>query len=627
MLAKRSNIVWVRLKVNQLLILSFLVLCSGVWGAERHPGQRVYETYCAACHDNPEEAQARSLNTLRRMIPALVEHALRDGRMSAQGSVLSDEQIRDVVNYVAGAVQGTDDWELALRCDADRQEADIHGEVYASTFGLGHKNHRAMSAEQAGLKTTDLVNLELAWSLGFPNVTMMRSQPVMVGDTLFVSPVETQKVFAFDISGTPCLQWTYQSDRVLRSSLTFGYLENGQSVLTFGDTQAAVHMVDAATGNLLWVTSLRRFPESIITGTPQIYDGRVFASISQFEIMLGAQPTHLCCKSRGAVAALDAQSGEIIWFTPTLPDARPQRDRGDGQMIWGPSGAPVWTSPAIDEKRGLLYVGTGESTSEPAHHQTDAILAIRLNDGEVVWSFQATEQDIFLAGCWRSRSLNCPPEYSVERDVDFGASVIIAQRADGSDILLAGQKSSVVWGLDPEREGQVVWRWSYGTGTANGGIHWAMAYDGETVFAPINDPGRPRPGFQPVPGIYALDVNNGALRWGHTTEPECDGREERAPRCSYLHGFSAAPLLVDRGVVTGSLDGMLRIFDADTGDMLFKYDTNRAYATANGVTGHGGAIDSAAFVAGNGLLLVNSGYGMFGQPQGNVLLAFKVKRD
>ena len=152
-----------------------------------------------------------------------------------------------------------------------------------------------------------------------------------------------------------------------------------------------------------------------------------------------------------------------------------------------------------------------------------------------------------------------------------------------------------------------------------------MAFDNDTVYVPLNDPGRPRPGFEPVPGLYALDVNTGEQRWGHRTYPNCEGRKDKAPRCDFLYGFSAAPIAIDGAVVTGSVDGYVRIFDGEDGSELFSYDTIRTYEGVNGIKGQGGAIDSASLFAANGRLFVNSGYGMFGQPQGNVLLAFKPK--
>ncbi|XOV82650.1 MAG: PQQ-binding-like beta-propeller repeat protein [bacterium] len=597
-----------------------------------HPGNIVYDKHCASCHDNPEATRSRSFATLQRMIPALIAHAINDGRMKEQAKALTAEERADLIDFFTGQTRDDNLWVGEHLCDAADQPLALEEHATISGFGLGLQNHRYLSAAQSGLSTEDLSRLELKWALAFPNITMMRSQPAIVGNILFLTPVDSQQLYAIDISGQPCVRWVYDSDMPLRTSLTYGQIKHPQSspagsatipALVFGDSAGRIHLLDARTGAALWRKSLKLFPETIITGTPQLVDGVVYASISQFEIMVGAQSTHLCCRSHGAVAALDAATGDTLWLTHAMPDAQPIRDRGDGQMIWGPSGAPIWTSPAIDLKRGLLYVGTGEATSEPAHPHTDAILAMDLKTGEIRWAFQATANDIFLAGCRReNRSPNCPPETSVERDVDFGASVIIAQRSNGKDVLLAGQKSSDVWALDPDNNGAVLWHWNNGRGTANGGIHWGMAYDGKRVFAGLNDPGRPRPGFEPQPGLYAIDVDSGESVWRHRTQPACAGRQEKMPYCEFLYGFSAATLAVDGAVIQGSLDGFVRIFAGDTGEVLWTYDTVQAFAGANGVSGHGGAIDNASIVAANGMLFVSSGYGMFGQAPGNVLLAF-----
>ncbi len=91
--------------------------------------------------------------------------------------------------------------------------------------------------------------------------------------------------------------------------------------------------------------------------------------------------------------------------------------------------------------------------------------------------------------------------------------------------------------------------------------------------------------------------------------------------------MSPAPLLIDNAVVTGTNGGMLRIFDNVTGAVLFEYQTNKAWPnTVNGVVGKGGALDSAPYAAGDGALFVESGYARFGEPPGNVLIAFRPKR-
>jgi polyvinyl alcohol dehydrogenase (cytochrome) len=436
------------------------------------------------------------------------------------------------------------------------------------------------------------------------------------------------RMFAIDISSQPCVQWVYSHETPLRSGAAFGQLPNGRKVVVLSDLASKVHMVDAATGERLWVEYVGLYPLSLTTGTPIIHGDRVFVPISQYEISLGGDDKHECCRTHGAVTALDATTGKKIWTAHTMEEAKPVRDRGDGKMIYGPSGAPIWNSPAIDAKRGVLYVGTGEATSEPAAPNTDAILAIDLKDGRIRWSFQATEKDIFLTGCVRNRKgLNCPKD-SVHRDVDFGASVILAQRADGSDVVLAGQKSGTVWALDPNRNGKLIWRQDFGEGSALGGIHWGIAYDGTRVFAPINRPysfGAENTGPQ-KPGLHAVRVDNGAVEWSYVSTPDCSGkRAELVKACATNIGFSGAPTVIDGAVITGSLDGFLHAFDAKTGELLLKFDTARPFDTFNGVTANGGAIDNATIVAANGTLFVSSGYGMFGQMPGNVLLAFKPK--
>src|SRR5690606_10840105 len=180
--------------------------------------------------------------------------------------------------------------------------------------------------------------------------------------------------------------------------------------------------------------------------------------VSQYELSAAATNAYVCCKARGGVTALDAKTGEKVWATPVMPEARPIMDRGDGVMHWGPSGGPIWNSASIDVQRNRLYVGTGEANSAPAHPNTDALLAFDLDSGAILWSHQATADDVYNAGCapGREQHLNCPTP-TVYRDVDFGASTIIARAPNGTDLVLGGQKSGSVWALSPDT-GAVVWR-------------------------------------------------------------------------------------------------------------------------------------------------------------------------
>ncbi|MEX1032627.1 MAG: PQQ-binding-like beta-propeller repeat protein [Cellvibrionaceae bacterium] len=617
-----------------LSLIPPLLACSAIVQAQSaadHPGRAVYEQACASCHDQPEETRSPALSTLQQMRVQALTYAINEGKMQAQAAGLSGQEKLALVEYLAGRESTSDDWIAGMMCSAERRSVDTGAGASVATFGFNKENHRHLSAEQSGLSTADFGDLELAWALGFPGATTMRSQPAVVGSTLFLPVADAAKLFAINIDGEPCLQWVYQSDIPLRSSAAYGKLSDGRHVVAFSDLGSNTHLVDAKTGQGLWKTHVGLFELSLTTGTPVIHADKVIVPISQYEISVAGNNEHLCCTTHGAVTALNAISGEKIWTAHTMEDAKPIRDRGDGQMIWGPSGAPIWNSPAVDEKRGLIYVGTGEATSEPAHKHTDAILAIDLEDGSIRWSFQATANDIFISGCGpRDRSLNCPkPEDTVNRDVDFGASVVIAKSKDGSDLLLAGQKSGTVWALDPDKSGAVVWRQDFGEGSPLGGIHWGLAYDGTRVFAPINRPygwGAQGEDKTQKPGIHALDASSGKVVWTFAAQPDCSGdRQQRVRGCDSNIGMSGAPTVIDGAVVEGSLDGLLRALDTRTGKLLFQFDTANSFKTVNGVEAKGGAIDNASIVAANGYLFVNSGYGMFGQMPGNVLLAFKKK--
>ncbi len=599
-----------------------------------HPGEAVYKQHCAACHENAELTKSPDRNTLGRMASGQIINAMITGKMIAQASPLTSEQISFVADYLSDAEEVSDAWIEASMCPADRRTPRLTASPTVSTFGFDFANTRHLTNAQAGFKPADFANLELAWAVAFPQAVTMRAQAAVIGDTIILPVGESKnRIFAFDISdkAKPCLQWVYTADRTIRTSAGYGVRSDGKKVIMAGDMGGYIHMVDASNGKLLWESHMGLFPASISTGTPTLVGDKVIAPSSQYEIMMGAVETHECCKTHGGVVALDAMTGKRVWEAHTMEDAKPIRDRGDGKMLWGPSGAPVWNSPSVDLKRNRIYFGTGEATSPPAHKNSDALMAVDLKDGSVKWAYQATANDIFVVGCQPgTKSKNCVPHTeTVYRDVDFGASTVIAKAPNGKELVLAGQKSGTVWAMDPDT-GKVVWRRDIGTGGPNGGIHWGIAVDDTHVYAPISYPGRSIPGQEvPAaikPGLYAVNLNDGAIDWEFHVSADCtDARKAYVPRCATLFGLSGAPTVVGDHVVQGGLDGRLYILERKTGKLVWQYDTAREFETVNGVKGNGASIDNASIVAVNGLLIMNSGYGLFGQGAGNVMLAFKPK--
>jgi polyvinyl alcohol dehydrogenase (cytochrome) len=603
-----------------------------------HPGQALYRQHCAMCHDNAEATRSPSKANLEAMSYQTLNFALTQGKMQAQGAGLTDETRGQLINYLTGkTTKSAETWSKAMACTGARLAVDLKTAPSIATFGFDARNTRTLSAKQTGLTKAGLGKLDLAWAIGFPDVTMMRAQPAVIGKSVFLPVAEAGALYAFDVSDAakPCVKWVYNTPggAPLRSSPAYGVIADGRPVLAFSGLDSTVHVVDARTGKALWTKNVAVYSYSMTTGTPRVLKDRIIVPISQFEISVGGDNKVSCCNNHGVVLSLEPATGKQQWRYDTMPEAQPvKQDRGDGKPLFGPSGAPIWNSPVVDEKRGLIYFGTGEANSPPAHHNTDALIAIRLKDGTEAWSMQATANDIFTIGCSPNPAadkLNCVKD-TVFRDVDFGASTVLAKLANGRELLLAGQKSGTLWALEPET-GKVVWRRDLGAGGPMGGIHWGIAFENDLIYAPISNVGRPLPGqpaFDPKLqiGMYAVDANTGEIKWHYTVTADCAGdRGKKAPRCERVYGFSGAPTVIDGAVLQGSLDGRLFALDGKTGAELWRYDTLRPFPTLNGVPGKGGAFDAVSIVGVNGLLLASSGYGMFGQAEGNVLLAFKPK--
>lgn len=514
------------------------------------------------------------------------------------------------------------DWVAASLCEIDSRDVDLSQAPSFTFTGADGNNPRHLSSAQAGLSTADFPNLELAWSIAFPDTSSMRAAPVIVGSTVFYSATDAGRVVALDTE-TGCAKWVYEAGTRLRSSMAYDN-QDGAATLVFGDQRGMVYSLNASTGEANWVASGQATDnQAMITGTPVIVDDKIIVPLSGSGVVTGGNPKFECCDNHGAVTALSLASGEKLWEYHTMPSAEYNgMVSSTGVKQRGPSGAPIWTTPTIDAKRGQVIVTTGENTSHPTTGTSDAIIALDLETGAENWVFQALENDMWNFSC-SAKGPNCiilADTNSV--DFDFGGPAILVE-SDGKELLVAAQKSGDLWALDPAT-GTVVWNQRVGEGTALGGNHWGIATDFERAFMTINDPANIiENGFA---GLYSFFLGSGEPSWSYKVSPECnEQRSDRLRRCETLFGFSATPLSVDGAVITAGLDGRLFVFDSQTGVQLFKYDTVKDYDTVNGVEGYGGSIDSHSIAAGAGMVFVGSGYGSFGQVSGNVLLAFKPK--
>lgn len=585
----------------------------------------LFEEACAECHSSAQSGRTPSRASLASLSPRAFVAALQDGVMRAEGESLTEEQRVRLAEYVTRRTYSRDLLPESAYC-SERGPARLDaGSVRWMGYGGNLAGTGFQPADRAGMNASDVPRLRLRWAYGIPDASQVRTKPTVAGDVILIAD-QFGNVYAID-HASGCTRWTFEADAGIRSAILIGENEEERSVAYFVDSRTNAYALDVGTGSVLWKTRVGWHPESNNTGSPALHEGRLIVPISSMEVARGGDPTYECCTSAGAVAAIDVATGYVDWYHRVIPGYPDEAgENATGTKLWAPSGAPVWSSPTIDVRRGLVYAGTGENYTRPTTSSSDAIIALDIATGELVWSFQATAGDAFTMACGpggRAGRGTCPSPPGP--DVDFGMAPMLVTRPDGRDVLIAGQKSGVVWALDPDAEGRVLWSTRVGKGSALGGIHWGMATDGRLAYAANADRSAVivdvHPDDPATPGLYALDLMNGEIVWSAPApEDTCGGRR------GCLAANSAAPTAIPGVVFAGGLDGHIRAHSAEDGRILWDFDTVKEYETVNGVPGRGGAIDGPGPVVADGTLFVNSGYGSFGQMPGNVLLAFDVGR-
>lgn len=585
------------------------------------PGKPLYIEHCAGCHE-AQVYKAPHTTWLELMSPQVLYRSITEGIMQSQAAHLSDGDKQHIVEYITQMRLGDPDAgpEVAW-CDAS---ASIFTSLDESQLtGWGHDTRRYVSSEAAGIDRSQIGDLELKWSFGFPASTRARSQPTIAMGAVFVGS-QDGTVYAFDLE-TGCVRWTYAARAEVRTGITLGKRgPDGAATAYFGDIIANLYAVDATTGELVWQTSPDEHHSATLTGTPAYAAGKLYVPVSSLEVVTAANPEYACCTFRGHVMAVDAADGRVIWDSYAIPD--PPASVGTtsvGTDMLGPSGAPVWTSPTVDVAKNLLIFGTGENYSSPADTNSDAVIAVTLDTGERLWSRQTFPGDAWNVACMMADNPNCPEEDGP--DYDQASSPLLVDVGEGKNVVVAGQKDGRVFALDWETGQNKLWEVKLGRGSIQGGVHFGMAADGTTVYVPINDMNDTRNGewLDPElarPGVSAVDAVTGEVLWSHVQENVCG---EGRPFCD--PGVSAAITATDGAVIAGHLDGIIRIYDRDSGEIIWSYNTTTPVTGTNGVIAQGGGMSGSGPALGAGHMVINSGYGLYNHEAGNALLVFAPK--
>jgi polyvinyl alcohol dehydrogenase (cytochrome) len=551
------------------------------------------------------------------MPPERIYEALTTGVMKPQGDGLTDDQKKMLATFLSGRPLGSlkqgDAKDMPNHCPSNAPLGDPSASAEWNGWSPDGINSRFQDAKDAGLTADQVPQLKLKWAFGYPTGLSAFGQPTVVSGRIFVGS-DIGYVYSLDAQ-TGCVYWSYQAKGSVRSAVSIAPVKNHGATkyaAYFGDAHANVYAVDAQTGEQLWMTRVDEHFVARITAAPKVYDGVVYIPVSSSEEFSSSNLDYSCCTGRGSVVALDAGTGKQVWKTYVVDTPKPVRKNSKGVQQFAPSGGSIWNSPTIDAKRNAIYFGTGDGQTEPTPDTTDAIMALDLKTGAVLWFYQAQAGDAFMGGCnGATRTDNCPKVNGPDQDI--GNSPILRNLPDGKSVVVFGMKNGTVTALDPDRKGAVVWsvhvvdipKGQENTFAAYlNGVVWGGAADDRNVYYGLQSG-----------GMVALSLATGDVVW-RAAFPKPEGAR--------VINSAAATAMPGVVFVAGS-DGKLHAVSTVDGHILWEYDTARKFETVNNVPARGGAIASIGPSIANGMLFIGSGYAVTGSNSGNVLLAFSAQ--
>jgi polyvinyl alcohol dehydrogenase (cytochrome) len=600
-------------------------------------GSTIFGNFCGNCHGNPKVDSAPSPATLKQMTPERILQALTTGDMVTIAKDITDQQKRDIAEWVGGrklqAQESAEAKDMSNRCSSDPPVRNLTS-APAWNGWSDINNSRFQPAEAAVLTPASIARLKLKWAFALPSAASVYGQPTIVDGHVFVSS-DSGWIYSLDAT-SGCVHWSFQAQTGVRSAIQIGPMGTapGAKLAAFiGDIHGNVYAVDPSNGELLWKHAVDPHPLSRITGGVRIYKGRVYVPVASLEEPESSSPNYHCCSFRGMVAALDATTGKQIWKTYTIDEVPTERKTPAGVSFMGPSGAGVWSPSVIDPKRNAIYVTTGNTFSAPDVGRSDAVMAFDLDTGKILWVKQDEAGDVWHTGCAQGNgpagfpskaslappsrgpapargaaapqrpampaTYYCPTE-TENPDWDFSAGVMLVNLPNDKRLLIAGQKSGLVWAHDPDQNGALVWK----ADVSRGQIVFGGATDSQNAYFAFRNG-----------GLVAVGLSDGVEKWFTPIPPQ--------PSMSSHVGISAAVTAIPGAVFTAGLDGMVKAFRSYDGQQIWEYDTTQDVTPINGRTGKGGSIGSAGVTVAGGMVFVPSGYTGFqaGAP-GNLILAF-----
>jgi alcohol dehydrogenase (cytochrome c) len=479
--------------------------------------------------------------------------------------------------------------------------AAVDGDVAWPTYGSDYANTRHVS--RTGIDAKNVRSLRIAWEFRASARGTMESSPIVVGDTLYVTTGDDDSTYALDAaSGLPRWHYTPQLSAVAQCC---GRVNRGVAVddrhVYLATLDARLIALDRRTGERRWEVQvgdpLAGYSETM---APLVWGGMVFVGSSGAEFGV-----------RGCFSAYRASDGARLWRwwsvapgwegsyvarvhgVPLNRDVALERAAAPTfRDAWQHGGGTVWMTPALDPRRGMLYLSTGNPSpnysglTRPGDNLfTDSIVALNARTGAMRWYYQETPHDVW------DYDAGSPPFLLDVLDRSGRRVPAVAEAGKTGWLYMLNRDTGALIRVSqnfvPQRHlyESPYARFSIMEPGALGGAIGPVSYDpvlSRAFVAAIDMPDKHLP-TTPQPwrpavlwpagdteelryalfSISALDVNTGRIAWRHYLS-----RGQGAP---YSMSFMGGSLSAGGIVFVPDPNGVLYAFDARSGRQLWRH--------------------------------------------------------
>ncbi len=520
------------------------------------------------------------------------------------------------------ATAGASDLAGRLKTLAAVDDATLANPPPEDWLSNGRDDREQRFSPLSAINAANVKRLGVAWEFRTWSVRALEATPIVSNGIMFIT-APWSKVFALDAK-TGQQIWNYDPQvpgswgRYACCDVANRGVALWKGAVFVGTLDGRLIKLDAATGRLLWdVNTIDRSKPYTITGAPRIVKGLVIIGNGGAEY-----------DTRGYVSAYDADSGTLRWrfyVVPGDPKLPPEnaamaaalKTWKAGKYDWwkmGGGGAP-WDSMAFDPALDLLYVGTGNGAPWNRNMRSpgggdnlylSSILALRPENGELVWHYQTTPgdtwdfdstshmilADLAIGGTTRKVIIQAPKNgffYVLDRatgklisarpyavmnwatEIDAGTARPVenpdARYSDRMAVVMPSETGAHNWqpmAFDPQT-----------------GLVYIPAMDGTAIFVPQNPPVyKPRlwntgNDFAAISAAVLAAIKSGkppppSVGYIKAWDPVAQKEVWHVPMAGSWNGG----LLATAGglVFGGGADGIFAAYEAKTGEQLWKID-------------------------------------------------------